>query len=132
MKIFLKVAAGLPGAAFILLGVGWWVAPDFAAGRLDMDVQDAAGLSSQIGDLASFFITAGSMILLGLMTNNRLWLAPAITLLGVAVSGRIIAWLAHGAALTPDFIAVEVITIAILLFTATKMPEWSSATRACP
>ena len=121
MKAFLKFTAGLPALAFIFLGIGWWFAPEFAAGLLGMELQGEAGLSSQIADLASFFITAGIMILTGLRSNNPLWFYPAVTLLGVAVFGRIISWAAHAANLTLSFIAVEVTVIALLILVGAQM-----------
>lgn len=121
MTVLLKFAAGLPAVAFIGLGIGWWIAPEFAAGLLGMELQGEAGLSSQIGDLASFFITAGIMILAGLRSSNPLWFYPAAILLGVAVLGRLISWAAHGATLTLDFIAVEVAVITLLIFVGAQM-----------
>ena len=123
MNLVLRLIAGVPAIAFVVLGVAWWLAPDFAAAQLGMELQSGAGLSSQIGDLGSFFITAGAMVLVGLVSQNRLWFYPAVVLLGTAVCGRIIAWLGHGATLTVDFIAVEVTVIAVLLFVASRMPK---------
>ncbi len=61
MDMALKVAAGLPAMAFVLLGLSWWIVPSFASAQLGMTLQDGIGLSSQIGDVASFFLT-GEMV----------------------------------------------------------------------
>ncbi len=110
----LKLGAGGAAALFVLLGLAWWVGPDLAGRLLGMDLLAGVGLSTQLADLASFFLTLGFCILAGLATGRRLWFFPAILLLGLAMIGRIIAWLAHGAALPADMIAVEVAVIALL------------------
>ncbi len=58
-----------------------------------MALLDGRGLSTQLADLASFFLTLGGCILAGLITGNRLWFYPAVSLLGVAAFGRVLAWL---------------------------------------
>lgn len=116
MRIVLSFALGASGVLFVLIGATWFVAPTVAADLLGMGLFSGVGLSSQIADLASFFLTVGVCVLLGLMTGNRVWFYPAIMLLGFAVGGRLLAWLAHGAALTIDMIAVEVVTVTVLYF----------------
>lgn len=110
----LRVLAGGLAVLFVLLGLAWWAAPGFAGGLLGMDLLDGAGLSTQLADLASFFLTLGVCILAGLVTGRTFWFYPAILLLALAIIGRLIAWLAHGAALNLDMIAVEVAMIALL------------------
>jgi len=116
MDIALKVVAGLPAIAFVLLGLSWWIVPDVASAQLGMTLLDGIGLSSQIGDVASFFLTLGACILIGIATNNRFWLYPAIMLLALATLGRLLAWVFHGAALATQMIAVEWIVLAVLFF----------------
>ncbi|MGF1469740.1 MAG: hypothetical protein ACFCGT_26750, partial [Sandaracinaceae bacterium] len=79
---------------------------------------DGRGLSTQVADLAAFFLTAGACILVGLTTGDRLWFYPTILMLGLAAVGRVLAWLVHGAALTLDMIAVEAIVSTVLVFVA--------------
>jgi hypothetical protein len=38
-----------------------------------MPLLEGAGLSTQIGDLGSFFITVGAMTLIGAITTTRHW-----------------------------------------------------------
>ena len=121
MDIALKVAAGLPAIAFVLLGLSWWVVPDLASAQLGMTLLDGVGLSSQIGDVASFFLVLGACILLGIFTSNHFWLYPAIMLLTLATVGRIVAWAVHGAALATQMIAVEWLVLAILFFTSRRL-----------
>ncbi len=114
-----KAIAGLPGVFFVVIGLIWLVAPGFAASQLGMTLLTGVGLSTQIGDLASFFLVMGGSILIALYTGQRVWLYPSFMLLGLAAFGRIVAWGFHGAAFAIDMIAVEVI-VAGLLFMASK------------
>lgn len=115
MMMVLKIVAGALGIGLAGLGVAWIVVPEFAASQLGMDLLDGAGLSSQIGDGAGYFVTLGGCILLGLSLRERLWFYPAISLLFVATIGRLSAWLFHDAALTVDMILFEVVLVALLL-----------------
>ena len=112
----LKILAGLPALGFVIVGLAWWIAPEFAGAPLGMDLLSGAGLSTQIADLAAFFLTLGGTILIGLVSGNRVWFFPPIMLLAIAIVGRLIAWLAHGADLTFDMIAIEAVVVAILVF----------------
>lgn len=121
MDIALKVGAGLPAVAFVLLGLSWWIVPDFASTQLGMGLVDGIGLSSQIGDVASFFLTLGACILIAIATRNRFWLYPAIMLLTLATLGRLLAWAFHDAALATQMIAVEWIVLAVLFFLSRRL-----------
>ena len=116
----LGVALGLVAAVFMVLGAGWLIAPAVVAPRLGMTLQEAVGLSTQIGDLGSFFLTVGVCTLIAQVTGKRLWFHPAIMLLGLAALGRVVAWLFHDAALALDMIAVEAAVTALLVFAATR------------
>ena len=123
MTSVLKIAAAVPASAFILLGLAWWVIPGFAGQQLGMVLLTDVGLTSQIADLASFFLTAGVCALIGLATGRALWLYPAIMLLAVAMVGRLIAWAFHGGALTLDMMAVEAIVITIFFLASRQMTQ---------
>ncbi|GGD02437.1 hypothetical protein [Aquisalinus flavus] len=115
MVSLLRVVIGLPALAFIFLGLSWWMVPEFASFQLRMELLQGSGRTTQIADLASFFLTIGSCMLIGLLTRRPVWFFPAILLLGFAVLGRCIAWGFHGADLTLDMIIVELVVIALLL-----------------
>jgi len=88
MSAVLKIMAGIPALSFVLVGLAWWINPEFAARPLGMELLDGTGLSSQIADLAGFFLTLGGTILIGLVSANRVWLYPPMMLLGFAIVGR--------------------------------------------
>jgi hypothetical protein len=118
-----RVAAGIPGLIFMSIGVGWWIAPGFVGAQLGMTLLSGAGLGTQIGDLASFFLTLGACILIGLATAKRVWLYPPMILLGLAIAGRFIAWLFHDAELLLKAIAVEGSVTVLLIFAARKLAK---------
>lgn len=119
MNRFLQIALAVPAVTFVFVGLAWWAVPDFAGEQLGMDLLAGAGLSTQIADLASFFLTLGVCMLVGVATSRRVWFYPPILLLGFAMAGRFIAWLFHGADLTAEMIVVEGIVI-VLLFVASR------------
>ena len=116
-----KIAAGVPATVFIVAGLSWFVAPGFVAARLRMALLEGDGLATQIGDLGSFFLVMGTAITIALVTDRAIWFYPAIMLLAVAATGRVIAWLAHGANLTLDMIVVEVVVAGLLFVVSRKM-----------
>lgn len=121
MKTFLRILVALPAIFFILVGVRWAVDPGGAAATLGMELQDGLGRSTQIGDIGGFFLATGMMMLGGLVTAQRPWFyAPALLLALIAVF-RILAWLAHDAALAIPAIVVELSVAAILMFAASSL-----------
>jgi len=121
MNMAWRIAAALPAVLLVAFGVGWWFSPALMAGQLGMVLQTEAGLSSQVGDIASFFLTVGACMLLAIWSGNRLWAFPALMLLTFAVGGRLIAWLFHGAALTVAMIATELVLITLFLIVSRKL-----------
>jgi hypothetical protein len=108
------------GAAFTLQGLGWIVAPARAAESLGMPLLDGLGRSTQIGDFAAFFLTAGVTMLAGSRAGHaRLLFVPAGMFASAAVV-RTLAWLVHGAAFAPVFIPVEVVAAILLVIAALR------------
>ncbi len=80
----------------------------------DMPLLDGLDRSTQVGDFAAFFLTAGITMLIGTRPGRaRVLLFPA-GLIGGAALMRTLAWLLQGADFAFAFIAVEVATGAIL------------------
>jgi len=121
MVTALKMAAGVAALIFIGVGFAWWLAPAFVGAQLGMKLQSGVGLSTQIGDIASFFFTLGACTLIAVLTGNRTWLWPSIMLLAFAVAGRVIAWSFYGAVLTIEIIALEISVIGLLLMTVRSL-----------
>lgn len=127
-----KIGASLPAVIFILLGLGWLLAPGLVSVQMRMPLLEGDGRSTQIGDLASFFLTLGGGILIALRTNRSVWLYPPIMLLLFAAIGRVIAFIGHGAGLAIDMILVEVVVACSLLVLARKMGAAETQVRGAP
>lgn len=132
MRKIWKIGASLPAVGFILTGLGWLLAPGLVSEQLRMPLLEGDGRSTQIGDLAAFFLTMGGAILIALRTNRSVWLYPPIMLLLFAATGRVIAWLAHGAGLTLDMMLVELVVAGALFMLARKMGVDEAKPRLAP
>ena len=122
MNKVLRLVVAVPGIFFVVTGLRWVVAPAGVAPEFGMPVLEGVGLSTQIGDLGAFFVACGLFVLIGLVTQKRSWFYASTMLLGFAALFRVLAWLFHGAAFTPDMIAVELVLTGLLLFAASRLP----------
>lgn len=118
MKKVLGCVVALVGVLMLSMGLRWLLAPAGMAAQLGMPLLEGAGLSTQVGDLAAFFLCIGLFVLIGLSTGKAHWYYPAIMLLSITAVARILAWLLHDAALSLDAIGVEIIFSVILLLAA--------------
>jgi uncharacterized membrane protein len=119
----LRVVVAIPAIFFMVTGLRWVVAPAGVAPEFGMPVLEGVGLSTQIGDLGAFFFCVGLFVLIGLVTQIRSWFYAPAMLLGVTAVFRVLAWLFHDAAFTPDMIVVELIIAGLLLFSASRIPD---------
>ncbi|MBS1105058.1 MAG: hypothetical protein H6Q91_560 [Deltaproteobacteria bacterium] len=121
MRSPLRIATTFLGVFFALQGLVWIAKPGRAAEGLGMPLLDGLGRSTQIGDFASFFLAAGTTMILGARTGNaRLLLVPA-GMLGAAAVVRTLAWALHGAAFAAAFIAIEVAVAALLVVAVRRL-----------
>ena len=123
MNKVLKLLVLLPAILFVVTGVRWLVAPAGIAPHFGLTLAEGIGLSSQIGDMAGYFLTLGSCMLIALISERRSWYYPPMMLLAIATLGRIIAWLLHDATLTVGPIMVEVAVSLILLLASRRLPQ---------
>ena len=122
IKKFLSVLVVLPAVLFVVTGVRWLVDPAGAAPTLGLVLDQGLGLSSQVGDLSSFFLTLGMCMLIAVITGRRTWYYPPMLLLSLAAIGRLIAWLVHDAALAPQ-ILVELLVVVLLVVASRRLPR---------
>ena len=120
MNNFLNIATYIVGFLFFINGVMWLIYPAASAEALGMSLLSGEGLSTQIGDLSSFFLVLGSFILLGAYTKQKYWFYTPIALLGLAAISRTIAYLFHDAAFATQSIMVEVLVACLLFFQASR------------
>ncbi len=119
----LALIVTLPGLLFVVLGLRWLVDPAGVAPSLGLTLETGFGLSSQVGDLSAFFLVAGLSILIAVVTRRRMWFYPPAMLLLLAATGRVVAWLVHGAAFVPQTIAFEIIIAVVLLTASRYLPQ---------
>ncbi len=119
----LSVVVSLMAVVFLAAGLLWLIAPSSASALLGMPLLTGVALSTQIGDLSSFFLSSGLFIMMGLMTKKSTWFYLPVTLLSVAAFGRIMSTLVHGAPLALDLIIPEIVS-AVILFLAAKRLCW--------
>ncbi|MFT5889673.1 MAG: hypothetical protein ACI9BO_002501 [Zhongshania sp.] len=118
----LRAIVCVPAVIFIVTGLQFLLDPSAAVKRFGMPLLDGIGRSSQIGDMAGFFLTCGLCVLIAVSTGKRVWLYPAAMLTGLTAIGRILAWLLHDAALAGNLIAPEIIFTALFLLAASRLP----------
>jgi hypothetical protein len=123
MKTLFRILVGLPAVLFVVIGLRWAVDPTGAAAELGMTLMDGVGRSSQIGDVGAFFLGMGTMMLLGLITQARIWFQAPALLLALTAVLRLLAWLVHDAALALDMIIVELVICAILIIASGRLSQ---------
>ena len=121
MKNVLRIVAGLVGILFFLNGLQWIISPANVAASLGMPLLEGVGLSTQIGDLGSFFITVGAMTLIGAITTTRHWFYAPSMLLLVAALYRTLSTILYGAPFVMLAILVEVVVGLFLIFAGSKI-----------
>ena len=123
MKRILKIVAGLFGVFFTLMGLHWVFDPSAAAESLGMVLLNGSALSTQIGDLGSFFITVGVMTLIGVITQTRHWFYAPSMLLLVAAIYRSLATLMYDAPFALSSIIIEVVVGLFLIITGSRISK---------
>lgn len=127
MARVLQAVLVAPAILFIVMGLRWLVDPAGAAEQLGMPLLDGVGLSSQIGDLAAFFLLIGLFVLTGIVTSERRWFYAPVALLLLAAVSRVLAWALHDAALAVPQIGTELIIAALLWFVSGRLCARSSS-----
>ena len=121
MKNVLRIVAGLIGILFFLNGLQWIISPANVAASLGMPLLEGVGLSTQIGDLGSFFITVGAMTLIGAITTTRHWFYAPSMLLLVAALYRTLSTILYGAPFVMSAIVVEISVGLFLIFAGSRI-----------
>ena len=121
MKSVLRVIAGIAGTLFFLNGLQWIINPASIADSLGMPLLEGVGLSTQIGDLGSFFITVGAMTLIGAITTTRHWFYAPSMLLLVAASYRTLSTVLYDAPFVISAIVVELSLGLFLIFAGSRI-----------
>ncbi len=126
----LRAIVCIPAIIFIVTGLQFLLDPAAAVKQFGMPLLDGVSHSSQIGDMAGFFLTCGLCVLIAVSTGKRVWFYPAAMLTSITAIGRILAWLLHDAALAINLIAPEIIFTALFLFAASRLPSPTAPSNA--
>lgn len=122
MTAVLKGLVALIGLLLAVLGLRWVFAPESAATELGMTLGSAVALNNARGDIGGLFIGGAILCLLGLARGDGRWLQAAALLLGCVAAGRVVGVVVDGFAPQSGVaIAVELVWLALLLFTASRM-----------
>ena len=121
MQNVLRVIAGIAGTLFFLNGLQWIINPASIANSLGMPLLEGVGLSTQIGDLGSFFITVGAMTLIGAITTTRHWFYAPSMLLLVAALYRTLSTVLYDAPFVISAIVVELSLGLFLIFAGSRI-----------
>lgn len=121
-KVF-KLLVLLPAILFMATGIRWLVAPAGIAPDFGLTLAEGVGRSSQVGDMASYFLTLGSCMLIALISERRTWFYPPMMLLALTALGRIVAWLWHDASLAVSHITVELLVALVLLLACSRLTQ---------
>ena len=102
-------------AVFMLMGLRWWFDPAGSAAEFGMTLSTGAGLSTEIGDISSLFISGSICMLAGLFTRDVRWFYAPLLLVVFAAIGRTVAWAFHDAERALNFIVPEIFFAAVNL-----------------
>lgn len=119
-----KVILTIFGVLFALLGVGFWAAPELLAQGFGLEPLGVIGLSTLRADLAGLFLALSGLVLAGVYARRRALLIAAALMLGAAVVGRGIGWVATGSpAGLATTLPVEIGCFLVLLLHVRAMPN---------
>lgn len=121
MNKLTRVLVVVPALILLFTGVRLIVDPAATVEELGMPLLDPLARSTQLGDLTAFFFTASLSALIGISTEQRFWFYPAAMLTGLTALFRLLAWLLHDAALTTQFIVMEMVFCSLFLLAARQI-----------
>ena len=115
MRTIVRVAVGLVGLFNIVLGLGFLLDPAQAGLRFFLMSLGTQGMATMRADFTAFFVTGGVFALIAVWRAWRWPLLVPLSLLSIAIVGRVISLIADGAptiAFTP--MAAEAVMIMLL------------------
>ena len=116
MSFITKFLSSIPAIVFLIIGVFWVLQPGIMAENFGMVLSSDLGLSSQIGDLGSYFVSSALMIFYGIYTNNTHWFYPPILIMLLTALFRTLSTLLHDAPFAADMIGSEILFSGILIY----------------
>ena len=116
MSFITKFLSSIPAVVFLIIGVFWVLQPGIMAENFGMVLSSGLGLSSQIGDLGSYFVSSALLIFYGIYTNNTHWFYPPILIMLLTALFRTLSTYLHDAPFAADMIGSEILFSGILFY----------------
>lgn len=116
MSFITKFLSSIPAVVFLIIGVFWVLQPGIMAENFGMVLSSDLGLSSQIGDLGSYFVSSALMIFYGIYTNNTHWFYPPILIMLLTALFRTLSTFLHDAPFAANMIGSEILFSGILFY----------------
>ena len=116
MSFITKFLSSIPAVVFLIIGVFWVLQPGIMAENFGMVLSSGLGLSSQIGDLGSYFVSSALLIFYGIYTNNTHWFYPPILIMLLTALFRTLSTFLHDAPFAADMIGSEILFSGILFY----------------
>jgi hypothetical protein len=116
MTAFLRLALGLGGVLFVLIGLAFLIEPARMAAQFFLSPIGSQGLATLRADFPGFFITGGLFALVGAWRKDSQALNVPLLLLAIALLGRTVSLVIDGRG--PDAIppmVVEALFIALIV-----------------
>ncbi len=101
MKQAMRTVVVLVGLLNIGIGFGFLLQPDILAEKLFLAPVGIQGLATIRADFPAFFLTGGAFALIGAWRASAPLLLVPLTLLGVALCGRVVSLVLDGIGATP-------------------------------
>ena len=127
-----RILSCLVGAVMLISALNWIIDPVAAAASLEIKEslsqvggETLLGRNTLIGDLTSFFFTAGILSCIGSYRNEYEWLYGPLVLLGSAAIFRLTAGVMHGTEFWVAGIMSEIL-FAIMLIVSINLMKKSS------
>ena len=110
-----RILSGILGLFMLWTCLGWVLDPATAAAGLAMPLLEGMGGNTQIGDLTSFFFTAGLFACIAAYRAEHVWLYASISLIGSAALFRSLAVVVHASDPLTMAIIIEVVMTTVLV-----------------
>ena len=121
---------GLMILLFLLMGLGFYLDPVRAAGRIGLEAMNLTGLNAIHGDLGGLFCGLAVLLVLGLLRPASVWLLAVAAILATIAFGRLLGFALTGSSSDDALMAlgVEVISVIILLLASRRLNGSTSDT----
>ena len=124
MNKFLVVLITLFGFQFFVIGLMWIILPYNIAATFGIySFAEGLGLSSQLGDTGSYFLSLGIMMIAAVYTQKSIWFYAPSLILAITALYRILSWIFHDATFATQFIVMEILIVFLLLYTSSKLKK---------